>query len=199
MVASLMLIALRLVDRSVLASRISMSSSLNNIPNNFDPSKVQRTFSNSSVSAPSATHLERMPCPKATCGKTITDTMTTGRINGSFNVSQSGSTLVVPPGPLAAAGIESAMSAVEELRLLNAQVQYIARVCNAAPHGDLSQKITVPLQGVIMVQLKDIINTMVFPECMTRCLICAIRWTNWVGSPRKSLVSVRKSVQKGKF
>jgi osomolarity two-component system, sensor histidine kinase NIK1 len=27
--------------------------------------------------------------------------------------------------------------------------------------GDLSQKITVPVQGVVMVQLKDVINTMV--------------------------------------
>lgn len=105
--------------------------------------------------------------------------------------------LIVPPGPLTAAGFESGVSAAEELHLLNAQVQDIARVCNAAARGDLLQKITVPLQGVIMVWLKDIINTMVFPECMTRCLICAIRWTNWVGSPRKSLVSVRKSVQKG--
>lgn len=27
--------------------------------------------------------------------------------------------------------------------------------------GDLSQKITVPVQGAVMVQLKDVINTMV--------------------------------------
>jgi osomolarity two-component system sensor histidine kinase NIK1 len=54
------------------------------------------------------------------------------------------------------------MSAVEELRLLKAQVQDVARVCNAVARGDLSQKITVPVQGVVMVQLKDVINTMVF-------------------------------------
>jgi len=53
------------------------------------------------------------------------------------------------------------MSAVEELRLLKAQVQDVARVCNAVARGDLSQKITVPVQGVVMVQLKDVINTMV--------------------------------------
>jgi osomolarity two-component system sensor histidine kinase NIK1 len=84
------------------------------------------------------------------------------RINSSFDGSPNGSPLVVPPGPLAAAAFESGMSAVEELRLLKAQVQDVARVCNAVARGDLSQKITVPVQGVVMVQLKDVINTMVF-------------------------------------
>ncbi|KAG2037088.1 hypothetical protein BDR03DRAFT_934152 [Suillus americanus] len=83
------------------------------------------------------------------------------RINSSFDGSPNGSPLVVPPGPLAAAAFESGMSAVEELRLLKAQVQDVARVCNAVARGDLSQKITVPVQGVVMVQLKDVINTMV--------------------------------------
>ncbi|EKM75241.1 Tco1 HAMP domain related type IA HK [Agaricus bisporus var. burnettii JB137-S8] len=64
-------------------------------------------------------------------------------------------------GPLAHAAFESGMSAVEELKLLKAQVQDVARVCNAVARGDLSQKITVPVQGVVMVQLKDVINTMV--------------------------------------
>ena len=71
------------------------------------------------------------------------------------------SPLVIPMGPLAAAAFESGMSAVEELKLLKAQVQDVARVCNAVARGDLSQKITVPVQGVVMVQLKDVINTMV--------------------------------------
>jgi len=84
------------------------------------------------------------------------------RINSSFNGSPSGSPLVVPPGPLATAAFESGMSAVEELRLLKAKVSDVARVCNAVARGDLSQKITVPVQGVVMVQLKDVINTMVF-------------------------------------
>ncbi|EPS94054.1 hypothetical protein FOMPIDRAFT_50286 [Fomitopsis schrenkii] len=53
------------------------------------------------------------------------------------------------------------MSAVEELKLLKAQVQDVARVCNAVARGDLSQKITVPVQGVVMVQLKEVINAMV--------------------------------------
>ena len=66
-----------------------------------------------------------------------------------FNGSPGGSSLVVPPGPLAAATFGSGMSAVEELRLLKAQVQDVARVCNAVACGDLSQKITVPVQGVV--------------------------------------------------
>ncbi|GAB1522101.1 histidine kinase osmosensor [Rhizoctonia solani] len=72
-----------------------------------------------------------------------------------------GSPLVLPPGPLSAAAFESGMSAVEELKLLKAQVQDVARVCKAVAEGDLSQKITVPVQGPVMVQLKDVINTMV--------------------------------------
>lgn len=158
------------VDRAPtrpISSRVqNMSLSLDNIPNNFDPSKIQRTSSSSSTSAPPTSHIEHMSCP--TCGKIITDTMTMSRINGSFNGSPSGSPLVVPPGPLAAAAFESGMSAVEELRLLKAQVQDVARVCNAVARGDLSQKITVPVQGVVMVQLKDVINTMVSPEPITK-------------------------------
>ena len=34
-------------------------------------------------------------------------------------------------------------------------------MCNAIARGDLNQKITVPVQGVMMAQLKDVINTMV--------------------------------------
>jgi osomolarity two-component system sensor histidine kinase NIK1 len=150
------------VDRTArpISSRVqNMSLSLDNIPNNFDPSKLQRTYSNGSNSAPSTSHIDSMTCP--TCGKTITDTMTLSRINGAFSGSPGGSPLVVPPGPLAAAAFESGMSAVEELRLLKAQVQDVARVCNAVARGDLSQKITVHVQGVVMVQLKDVINTMV--------------------------------------
>jgi len=146
-----------------ISSRVqNMSLSFDNIPGNFDSSKLQRTFSNSSASAPPTSHLECMSCP--TCGKMITDTITMSRINSSFNGTSSGSPLVVPPGPLAAAAFESGMSAVEELRLLKAQVQDVARVCNAVARGDLSMKITVPVQGVVMVQLKDVINTMVHPE-----------------------------------
>ncbi|KXN80877.1 Hybrid signal transduction histidine kinase J [Leucoagaricus sp. SymC.cos] len=81
----------------------------------------------------------------------------------SSGINSSGSSPMIVPsmGPLAHAAFESGMSAVEELKLLKAQVQDVARVCNAVARGDLSQKITVPVQGVVMVQLKDVINTMV--------------------------------------
>ncbi|CAG7850778.1 Hybrid signal transduction histidine kinase J [Serendipita indica DSM 11827] len=75
--------------------------------------------------------------------------------------SPNGSPLVVPPGPLSTAAFESGLSAVEELRLLKAQVQDVARVCKAVADGDLTQKIEVGVQGPVMVQLKDVINTMV--------------------------------------
>jgi len=76
--------------------------------------------------------------------------------------SNDSSPMIVPSmGPLAHAAFESGMSAVEELKLLKAQVQDVARVCNAVARGDLSQKITVPVQGLVMVQLKNVINTMV--------------------------------------
>jgi len=69
--------------------------------------------------------------------------------------------VVAANGPLATAALESGLSAVEELRLLKQQVQDVARVCKAVADGDLSQKITVPVQGMVMVTLKEVINTMV--------------------------------------
>lgn len=56
---------------------------------------------------------------------------------------------------------ENPIDPSEELRLLKAQVQDVARVCKAVANGDLSQKIVVPVQGHVMVELKDIINSMV--------------------------------------
>ncbi|KAF8178371.1 hypothetical protein K438DRAFT_1605046, partial [Mycena galopus ATCC 62051] len=41
------------------------------------------------------------------------------------------------------------------------QIRDISRVCNAVAVGDLTQKITVPVQGALMMQLKTAINTMV--------------------------------------
>ena len=113
------------------------------------------------------------------------------------------SPLVVPPGPLAAAAFESGMSAVEELRLLKAQVQDVALVCNAVARGDLSKKITVPVQGVVMVQLKEVINAMVrrlsnVADVGVIVLSCA-RLTNSDNSQRRSLVLVRKSELKGEW
>lgn len=88
---------------------------------------------------------------------------TCGENGDSNGINSNGSSPMIVPsmGPLAHAAFESGMSAVEELKLLKAQVQDVARVCNAVARGDLSQKITVPVQGVVMVQLKDVINTMV--------------------------------------
>jgi osomolarity two-component system sensor histidine kinase NIK1 len=60
-----------------------------------------------------------------------------------------------------------------ELQLLKDQVQDIAQVCNAVARDDLSQKTMIPVQGIVMVQLKNVINTMVdklgqFPKELTR-------------------------------
>jgi hypothetical protein len=112
----------------------------------------------------------------------------------------SSSPLVVPMGPLAAAAFESGMSAVEELKLLKAQVQDVARVCNAVARGDLSQKITVPVQGVVMVQLKDVINTMVRSPVLAlppTLLTHSQRSTNSDNSQRKLLGYLKKSERKG--
>ncbi|KAJ7833181.1 hypothetical protein B0H13DRAFT_2111321 [Mycena leptocephala] len=71
----------------------------------------------------------------------------------------------VSPGVVPAGGANTAtqrdMDAREELRLLNDQVSDVSRVCKAIAAGDLTQKITVPVHGDLMVQLKTVINTMV--------------------------------------
>ena len=123
----------------------------------FNRANGQARGSNgASSSAPPTSHLDYIPCP--ICGRPVSDL---GKITTVFKNTTAGSPQVVPPGPLTTAAFESGMSAVEELRLLKAQVQDVARVCNAVARGDLSQKITVPVQGVVMVQLKDVINGMV--------------------------------------
>ncbi|KAF7329227.1 hypothetical protein MKEN_00183400 [Mycena kentingensis (nom. inval.)] len=69
---------------------------------------------------------------------------------------------VVPTnGALANAVTQGGMDALEELRLLKDQVRDVARVCKAVAMGDLKQKIIVPVQGDLMVQLKQVINSMV--------------------------------------
>lgn len=69
--------------------------------------------------------------------------------------------LVIPPGLLDNTAYETDKSAVEELRLVKAQVSDVVRVCDAIARGDLSHKITVSVQGAFMVQVKDVINGMV--------------------------------------
>ncbi|KAJ7718145.1 hypothetical protein B0H16DRAFT_1897710 [Mycena metata] len=69
---------------------------------------------------------------------------------------------VVPTGgALGSAATQGGMDVLEELRLLKDKVRDVSRVCNAVATGDLTQKITVPMQGDLMVQLKKVINTMV--------------------------------------
>ncbi|KAJ7191378.1 hypothetical protein GGX14DRAFT_39908 [Mycena pura] len=69
---------------------------------------------------------------------------------------------VVPTGGvLANATTHEGMDAVEELRLLKEQLRDVSRVCKAVAMGDLTQEITVPVQGDLMVELKKVINRMV--------------------------------------
>ncbi|KAH9928149.1 uncharacterized protein B0H18DRAFT_954132 [Fomitopsis serialis] len=74
------------------------------------------------------------------------------------------SSLVVPIGPLAAAAFENGMSAVEEA----AQGSGPGRRASLqrCPSGGLSQKITVPVQGVVMIQLKELTNAMFYYKMM---------------------------------
>lgn len=139
-----------------------MTISLSDIQRNLDrPNGSLRGGNGASLSAPPTSHNDSLSCP--ICGRAASDSISVSKIASAFRAcSTSSSPLVVPPGgPLATAAYESGMSAVEELHLLKAQVQDVARVCNAVALGDLSQKITVPVQGVVMVQLKDVINGMV--------------------------------------
>nr|QDK64581.1 histidine kinase Sln1p [Ganoderma lucidum] len=136
-----------------------MTINLDGVVNPLD--KIRRATGMSTAnaaSAPPSTQADHVSCPG--CGRIITDTATITKIV-NMSTGDVSSPLVVPPGPLAAAAFESGMSAVDELKLLKTQVQDVARVCNAVARGDLSQKITVPVQGVVMIQLKDVINAMV--------------------------------------
>ncbi|KAF7290756.1 hypothetical protein MIND_01316400 [Mycena indigotica] len=69
--------------------------------------------------------------------------------------------VVTADGALASAVTQGGMDALEELRLLKDQVRDVARVCKAVAAGDLKQKIIVPVQGELMIQLKQVINSMV--------------------------------------
>lgn len=109
------------------------------------------------------------------------------------------SPLVVPPGPLTFSAPASDMSVVEELKLLKAQVSDVARVCNAVARGDLEQRITVPVWGTVMTQVKDVVNTMVCAE-VSACFDFkerARRSTDWDSLQVKWPVCHRKSGQEG--
>ena len=77
--------------------------------------------------------------------------------------SSSGTPLVSPSGPLSNTPFETDknINAVDELRLVKAQVSDVVRVCDAVARGDLSSKIAVPVQGAFMAQVKDVVNGMV--------------------------------------
>ena len=137
--------------------RANMLISLDGLPPSVDHSKFYSRVYNAAKahygqtpfgynSAPPTSNAH---CP--TCAKPISDLLMFYNAVETDNSSLGSSPLVVPMGPLAAAAFESGMSAVEELKLLKAQVQDVARVCNAVARGDLSQKITVPVQRVVMV------------------------------------------------
>ncbi|CED82845.1 protein-histidine kinase [Phaffia rhodozyma] len=79
----------------------------------------------------------------------------------SASNSLSGESILTSGHNINSGAYESGLGPVEELRLLRAQVQDIARVCKAVAAGDLTQKIVVPVEGVVMIELKDIINSMV--------------------------------------
>lgn len=153
----------------------SMRISLDGLKKAVEPHKMfERALPEgaSSRSAPATSITEHAVCPH--CARPFADgfPLGTGGIFGT-NGSPGGSPMVVPPGPLATAAFESGLSAVEELKLLKTQVQDVSRVCQAVARGDLSQKITVPVQGVVMIQLKDVINTMARVFLLAVLCICA--------------------------
>ena len=76
-------------------------------------------------------------------------------------MSPDSSPLVIPMGPLAAAAFESGMSAVEELKLLKAQVRMSLVFAMLLREAISVKKLRSPFR-VVMVQLKDVINTMVY-------------------------------------
>ncbi|KAI0039127.1 hypothetical protein FA95DRAFT_1577799 [Auriscalpium vulgare] len=68
--------------------------------------------------------------------------------------------LCAPPPLGALLQQPSRSTAEEELRMLKAQVSDVARVCSAIAVGDLQQRITVHVEGALMIQLKDVVNMM---------------------------------------
>jgi osomolarity two-component system sensor histidine kinase NIK1 len=150
--------AVQLSDRAVSPMAISLDGPQSAVDH---PKGLLHDYSGSSLSAPPTPHDDLVSCPL--CGSAISDSLAVSKVSSAFKTSSSsGATLVVPPdGPHTVVAFESGMNAVEELRLLKAQISDVVRVCNAVARGDLSHKITVPFQGVFMVQVKDVVNGMV--------------------------------------
>lgn len=135
---------------STAARANGMTISLEGLPSSIDPSKAfSRAYGSmkaaslishppSSATSSSAPPTAYAHCP--TCGKTVSEPLiipvySSSSSSSSPDVHLGSSPLVIPMGPLAAAAFESGMSAVEELKLLKAQVQDVARVCNAVARG----------------------------------------------------------------
>ena len=106
--------------------------------------------------------LRNLPTPRLNRLKASASSLPPFNVTTSLETSSSsGTPLVVPPGSLSNTAFETDKSAVYELRLVKAQVSDVVRVCDAVAHGDLSHRITVPVQGSFMVQVRDVINRMV--------------------------------------
>ena len=119
------------------------------------PARTTRTGSASEASA------ARTATNAAGAEKTARPGTAPSSEGGSMPPSPYATTEVDPIEMLKRFNQESGLSAEEELILLKAQVQDIARVCKAVALGDLTQHIMVPVQGPVMVELKEIINQMV--------------------------------------
>ncbi|KXN86097.1 Hybrid signal transduction histidine kinase J [Leucoagaricus sp. SymC.cos] len=130
---------------------------------NLQPNHTQALASNGSSSRlTSAPPISHAFCP--TCSKTISDPMVLPPYAGydSSGINSSGSSPMIVPsmGPLTHAAFESGILAMEELKLLKAQVQDVACVCNTVAKGDLSQKIIVPVQGVLYFCLPHLLRAL---------------------------------------
>lgn len=118
----------------------------------------QRTTSNTE---------QQSACPQCSHGLVVNPTTPEFIIDESTNVP-----ILVPLGLLVTPEFEPRVDPAEELKLLKSQISDVARVCNAVSRGDLSRKITAPTQGVVMTQIKDVVNNMVgcyFYKVMSLC------------------------------
>ncbi|KAH9475099.1 Hybrid signal transduction histidine kinase J [Psilocybe cubensis] len=67
----------------------------------------------------------------------------------------------VPSSIVADSSDEIVFRPGEEIRLLKSQLEDVARVCESVSRGNLGHKITSPVEGGIMAQVKDSVNSMV--------------------------------------
>ena len=169
-----------------------MSICLDDLPPIADPSSAAVVPASAPATVSQATEYF---CP--TCGRSA------GRFaNSGLAVSPSGSPLVVPPGPLSAAAFESGMSAVEELRLLKAQVQDVARVCKVCFTRSYIcfSLICICIMGRPShwaTSHRKLPSPFKVSSWYSSRMSLTPWSTNSVNLQRKSLASVKKSVRKG--